>query len=382
MIKSLSLPIFLISPMLGIVTALLEMMSSKEKKGHGLLFSFLFSIFLGLLNAGKIIESDLANYEIWYDDVINYSLLEYVFYQKKEPIFFLYNYLVYYFTGGDFAAYIVITTALGYSIFSFSIYRLHMSLRCSRYFYYCALIALFLFPNLFSLSAHLIRQFLASSLLSMLIVELIFYRKTVYYVFISSVFVHTSSLIFSFIYLFERLKNRALVRVLFLAALAVIVLVVLRNPKIFDSITLGAEFLNYGVSRLKYINLSYVDFSDLSIITYAFCVYIVVIFYFAKSKVYSGMSSLFYFSLFLLIFLILSSSNNEVALRFSFYFYGLFPFALYLFLASFFCGTKFSNVVLMVLILVLFSSWFLFEILNGVWSFNGLDRVIINNFVF
>jgi hypothetical protein len=101
-------------------TATVASLPRVSKSTFYLLFTLL-SIYLGLINVTKVPESDLINYYEYFFLVEDFPFLTYILLVGKEPVFFIFNYIIYYLTNGSIHFYILITTIIAYTFFFLAI---------------------------------------------------------------------------------------------------------------------------------------------------------------------------------------------------------------------------------------------------------------------
>lgn len=141
---------------------------SRRRIAHLLIFSLAF--LLAILNAGKEPSSDLLTYKSIFDQMKSLPLLgvfsiAYGF--EREPIFWI---LLYSMSGFDFSTFLFCFTFAAYFVAFLAINEIGKQSNSD----YLVITSVMLFVGLFyinfSLSAHLMRQFLASSLLVLAII--------------------------------------------------------------------------------------------------------------------------------------------------------------------------------------------------------------------
>ena len=157
--------LFLISPVSCAIISFMLFFKYKNNFRYQILCLIFISLFLGLINSLKVLEGDLINYSNFFNTVPEFNLLAYTLVTGKEIVFNLFNYIIYYLTVGNFSIYVIIFTLISYFLLSISILRMHKALKWSNNSLLLSIGVAFLFPTLFSMSAHLVRQFLAASLI-------------------------------------------------------------------------------------------------------------------------------------------------------------------------------------------------------------------------
>lgn len=376
--------LFFFSPVVSLLMLLFNLIVNKYRTMLFVSFMILASLALGIVNAGKIVESDLVNYKNWFNEVPNYSFYEYILHQGKEPLFFGLNYILYMLTLGNFGVYLISFTSLSYAIMAYSLIRVHTFFGAPSVALTCSMIVLFLFPNLFSLSAHLMRQFLAGAIITLFCVEFVFYRKRSFLLFLSAVLIHTTSLIFGAVYLLNLARRNRFFMYMAVAFVLALVLLLINYPIILNFISLDSDFLAYSLQRLDNLENSTVDLGRLSLLMYAIMVVVVLSFYtvinYGSKNDVSVLIGLF---LLLALFVFISRDNSEVAVRFSFYFYSFLPMATYFLIASLPPAVVLKHRVAMVSVsFISLASYFGLKLVDGVWTYEGLDRLIFSGFWF
>lgn len=374
--------LFLISPVTAAILSfiLLFYHASNEKKVNSSIF--FLALFLGLLNSLKVPENDLKMYLEHYNYAELKGLLEYLLYFGKEPFYYSLNYFFYKISFGSFTLYVIFFSVVSYYLIFKSIWKIHNKLKGSKYALLVTIAVAFLFPMLFSLSAHIMRQFLASSFIIYILTCKIFYNENKYLFFLLAVLTHTTSLIFIIIFL-PLNKKVKLIRVLLFSVLFVsfiLSLFIYANELylIFES----TPVLSYLFLRLSNTD-QYFQTDNLGFVNYALQLFIVAAFYIQSiSKKFIHIEyeryKLFFISLLLFLFIISNYYNTEIALRFSFYMYFFFPLAFYFF--GLFFGRRVEKAVSQISfipIILIFLFWFIFKLTNGSWTYNNLDALFI-----
>lgn len=365
---------FVISPVFGVFVSFIHVLICKEKV-TALHFIFLFSLMLGIINSGKVAESDLLNYRTWFFEIKTYNLYDYVLTKGKEPLFFVYNFFLYYLTFGNFEAYLIFNTTVCYFLLGFGLFRVHQTLQYSQFVLLAALMVLFLFPNIFSLSAHLIRQFFAASLLSLFLVELVFYRRNRILLFLVAVFTHTSSIIYGVVFLLNRrnIESKQLIKAVFKALmLCVLVWLILKQIQ-FE---LNNNLFSYGLTRLMSVTESTVKLDKVGLVNFILFGLVVYIFYINKKINSSSVKILYFLSIILFLFVLLNYNNTEMALRFSFFFYFLLPLSIYIFLNKWDIKNRIEKKLgPLIYVMVFFVLWFVLKINFGAWQYDKMSRI-------
>ncbi|MFD2535852.1 EpsG family protein [Gelatiniphilus marinus] len=375
--------LFVISPITGAILSFLALFYFSNNKGLTRICFFYIALFLAIINTLKVPENDLKMYLWQYNLVETNTFFDYIFLFKKEQFFYFFNYVTYKLTSGSFIWYVAIFTVISYYLIFTSIWKVHKSLKGSVYSFLLCIGISVLFPMLFSLSAHLMRQFLASSLIMYVLVSKIFYKENKYLYYILAVLTHSTSLIFLMIFLPINKKVKLLrifvISILFLAIVFSLFYYAETLHSIFDSVPV----VSYVLERLS--NPDGIFKTDnLGLVNYALQLFVVVLFYLQsisdnfKNIVYERYK-LFFISLLLFLFIISNYYNTEIALRFSFYIYFLFPLSFYFYGELF--SSRFSkaiNQISFVPIILVFLLWFIVKLKNGSWTYNNLDTLLFS----
>ena len=125
--------VFVISPLFGAICSFIALYFCHDKKYKSLICFFYLGLFLGLINALKVPESDLENYIEMYVSGHNLGFVNYVFSFGKEPVFMVFNYLIYEMTSGSVALYLIIFTVICYMLIFYCIWIVHNRIKLSSY---------------------------------------------------------------------------------------------------------------------------------------------------------------------------------------------------------------------------------------------------------
>lgn len=341
------------------------------------------ALFLGLLNTCKIPESDMIGYIETYEEVASYNFMDYVFLQEREILFFAFNYCAYYLLAGSVNLYIILCSFIGYFLVLYSIWKLHNAINFGKYNFMLSVAVVILFPNLFLLSVHALRQFLAASIMLYVIVENVCYNKIRIIPFVSAIFIHTTSAFLGFIFLpflkkavtMNRLLIISVVSVAFVSALPI-----LFRYALFNFLTQFPDFITYGFERLAGNRENAWQTENLSILMFLLYAFVCAIFFVASKRIkYQEdiyLHKFFYIGLVLFLFVACNYNDTEMALRFSFYLYFFVPVAFYFFTAIF--NIKYNNVtgkLCFFPIVAIFFFWFIYKLFYGTWTYINIESL-------
>ena len=177
------------------------------------LSSFIFAAYISCINATKVPDNDLEMYLDYYKAVNYTDFFTYITFLSqgeaiKEPLFSVLNYILYWIIGSNTKVYIFCISFISYGLLAYSLIKLAFKLELSyKVIIFCICIMMFT-PYLFIMSAHLVRQILATSLLFYLLVDTSFYNNKKWWLVIAMVLIHTTTLFFVVFLFLPILKDR------------------------------------------------------------------------------------------------------------------------------------------------------------------------------
>lgn len=236
---------FVIQPAMTLALAVLLVWCQPATRGSlpGLLL--LGALYLALVNVTKQPESDLVNYLESFDEAQRLDLGTFLRLNAREPLYYLSLFGLAKLPGVDGRVYVFLSTLLPYLVFGAAVLRLGSALRLERRAQLSLLVLFLFFPQLFSLSAHLLRQFLASTLLILFLADQAVTGRRRWSLGLLGMLVHYSSIPLFLLSLLQPLKRfSAVVSVLFYALSLVVLyaLAVQVAPLLLDVPTLGIIF--------------------------------------------------------------------------------------------------------------------------------------------
>lgn len=373
---SLLIVILFLSPIFcGILS--LYFIIVKYQNNFDTILAFVFlGLSFGCINVLKVPESDLLNYIEFYINAGKYDFINYLKIEDKEYLFFSLNYFLYYVLGGSFQIYLIIFTALCYFLLFYSVRILDKHLKFGKESYFLAIIVIVLFPNIFSISAHLMRQFLAASLLIVFLIKNIFEgdKKSILFLVLSSL-IHSSALLFIIILLpffNKRMSNTNMF--IFLILSLGFGLILGRFSSLFE----GVPVLGYGIQRFTERDNVY-ETENLGYLAVLLQGITVFLFYFGIKKYkmnnFSRLYKLLYIVLFLIIFILSNYQNTQMASRFNFYIYFLFPISIYFLYSILNIREKKSKNFFNFSLISLFLFWFCFKLNYGTWKYEHIEKL-------
>lgn len=364
--------LFFLSPLASVILSFFLMIYRSSETNYIVLFSFFSCLSLSLINSGKVPENDLLNYQDRFFLVPQIPFLQYALLMGKEPIYFIYSYLLFYLTFGSFKLFLFITSFISYFLVSLSYIKIYKILNLSFKSIICCLLTFFLFSNLFSLSAHLIRQFLASSIVIIVLINIAYLNKQRLFLFLSGVLIHSSAIIFTPVYLLNKNSSKKRFSLL-LITFSTIFLTITHGSKFFLNILPDIEFLKYPFARIAYRKV-YVDLGDLGFLNYLVIVFNIIIFY-LFSKVNWKTRILTFVSIIILLVTLSFYNDSEIPMRISFYAYLLLPLSI-MYSYSLIKKSAFKEVIYLSF-LIFIGLQFLFRLKFGSWTYESLDSLLI-----
>lgn len=376
----LSLIVFMINNLLGIavLTSYIIVNKSKDKSEYIMLFCLL-SVFLGMINAGKMLESDLASYSQQFHLCGKISIFEFLALRVKEPIFSAFTYVTYYLTFGNFSLYVIICSIIIYFLLYYSLYKYYLWLDKPELILYAVFCATFFFP-FFSLSVHILRQTIAASFLLYYMVNYVFYGKNRIWALICAAFFHSSTLFFiPFIFL-KFFKKRITVKEL-LFIVPITIFLAKFYTVIFGfltKLTAGIPAISYIFSRLsRKISEKTGEDSLVSMLVFMLLVGIAIYVIYFKSYVNKRIIHFYNIFLILCAFVLLIKDQELLSLRFNFYTYSFLSFII-------FYPVNLNNRLLkipLVLFLGMLMLMFVMGLENGVWTYQPVSSIVRYNIV-
>lgn len=372
-INIVALITFVINPFLAMVFLYHMITFQRSSKGRLLFFSFCVAWFLGAINYTKVLESDLLTYFEQFEMIKSVSVFEYLAFIGKEPGYYFLKYMMYYIVGGDFKVYVFIFTVASYYLLFYTIYRLLLHLK-KEYFVVFAIMLIGFFPPYFSVSAHLMRQFLAASFILYFMVEYIFYDNKKWVVLLLAILTHTTCIFFvPFIFLKFLSKRVEIKRGIVIVSMgAIISLTYMKISGFFASVTAGYPMVYYIFSRLEAPITQ--DDGAISLIP---LLLLVIMMLMALWKLYvkrEGDTRLIHFlNIFLLfsLFIIFTLNQPLLSLRFYFYVYSFLPLL-------FFVNLRNSNSLRLGFYVFIFflSASFFYSVAYGRWEYDSLGTIL------
>ena len=389
-----SIFLFVVNPFIAVMIVF-HLLYSKLVLPKERLINFLIwflAFFLAFINLTKIPENDLHFHGLQYTQVKGFSLLGYLKAIYKEPMGYIFNYVCYHLSGGSLKFWILSFSLISYLFFFKAIKLFFLKIKAPINLIVLGLILGAFFPQLFSLSAHLIRQFIASAIFIYFAVDKIFYKNNKWWLVVLGVLTHASSLIlFSLVYLkfLGNFKQYRFINIF-------LIILLLFYQKIADLLlpVFGgiSPFVRYILERAsRNTNFDLGSFPWLNFVMMLVMIIIVLISkklvgrYFNKSKITEESENdsseleqnfIFFFTIMIILsFFILSNLHqSELSIRLFFYLFFYFPFVFPLLIG------RFKNrAIISYFISVLFIFFFAYRLEFGVWHYASLFEIVTSS---
>ena len=296
---------------------------------------------------------------------------------NKEPVFSIYNYLLYYLTFGSTYLYIVITTIVAYLFLFFAIYNYYKIINYNKNIIVFSVIIVAFLPQLFGLSAHIVRQFLGSSILFYGIVNKVFYKKSAWAYLLTSIFIHSSTLLFVPMLYIGNLRSR--IKLKTLLTIAIIVTITCVSLQKFAELIpdmFGENLITYAFIRASKVTTH--DLNELSLAAFIMMgVLLLVSFWYQYGKSCEYNKSLAHFMniyFILCIFILSNIRMTEMAARFFFYVYF---FTAFIFPLIFLRENKII-IFLRQVIAIGVILFFIYRLQYGPWRYASASILLIN----
>lgn len=345
-------------------------------------FFFLLALYLGMINSTKVPESDLINYIDSYRNVKDSSFINYILIAGKEPAFFILNYIIFNLTGGSISLYLIIITSFSYFLFFIAIYKYFKAIKNNQHAIIFAILMAAFFPQLFSLSAHVMRQFLAASVVTYAIVQKIFYNKRVWPLLLLAVFIHSTAIFFVPLLYWGIFKKRISIK-----SIGVLLILILIVGKLLPFLTniiqnkFGDNFLSYIF--LRAVTANSLELEELSLLPFLVMGLLIMIILWVQHKKRNfflsdsnkGIVHLGNIFLMFCAFILANLDQQELSLRFFFYIYFFFPL---IFPLIFLAKTQELN-FLRLSVSMLMILFFVFRLEYGTWQYTSLPQLLFGS---
>ena len=313
-----------IIPFLTILSALILLYCKQYRLGS-VFFAIFYSLTAGIINSGKKVESDLADYLRWFQASADLSFFDYIFFKGNDFLFFIYNFIFYNYISKSDEFYIFFTISICYFFIFWAGFK-YFKRRKSEKNNLIVLCIFLMFPLIFVSSGHFLRQFIAATIVTYSVYGI--YRKQYRILgFIAASLVHSSAFLF-IIFMIIPFHRLALKQILLIIPTTLITLQILKS---LPYISTGIKNIDIIYYRLVFQSGADLVMSSLAIILVFFVLILAMKnnkdihsqngleSYEYRGDVYIGLTAL------LVIIFYMIPSMAEYSLRYSFYIWVFFP---------------------------------------------------------
>jgi hypothetical protein len=342
-------------------------------------YYILTALFLAAINSTKKYESDLLEYYERYQQVSSTQLFEYVGLgfggAVREPLFKYITYGGYFVTGGNFAVFLFLFSLALYLLQFHSIQKFCKNSKISPEVAFFSISVLAFLPQYFSLSAHILRQMLATALILYFLVSFrqfgIFGRSLLM---ISAILIHSSTIIFlpaAFL-----LRNRFGYIGVIILGLEVLLLIKSQGLS-YLSVALGDNYIAGRISNSD----SFIEVQDGAGLPAGLLYLVYLMLILSAYGVYIRRMSgdhLILLNAITLVSVIVISTSNITLLQYRYFFmiYSFIPFFLAVFIPVFI--PKRLNALIPLFVITMFVN-FLFFLPSSHWQYNNLELTVAGN---
>jgi len=347
------------------------------------LFIITLSSIFGVLNTTKIPESDLIMYIDKFTMATQYSLLEYLSTQIKEPLFWIITYSIANITNANSNIYIFILTTVSYIFILNAVKKFYdnKNKKIDKSFFVFMMFITISTPWLFGYSAHLIRQFLSFSIILFVLVNKVFYNKNSFILFLSSVLIHTSALLFLPLLYIKALRSKISLK-------HILIILIIYATSIFLLVPLTQEIINtYGVNYYTYLLIRISNYEDLRLIHHSIfprafvIINLISLIVLYKIHIFDIKHSNYRYHfiniLFIVFFFLLLNFNTDLFHRYLIFYFFTWP----LIIPQFLIRTSYLNISARFLMLMIAFTYLVYQINNGTWNYTNIQSVFQSSFV-
>jgi len=204
---SLLLLAFIIQPFLGMLVVIAtNTYLGRFKSKDFLLIALVCSCYLGLLNLTKLPDSDYISYLEMYSTSRAIPLGEFLLLFSREPVYYIYLHSIANLPFSSAQLFVFLSTALTYLISLVALIRTCKIVGLPGSFVTSFILCFVFFAPLFSLSAHVMRQFFSASLVLLFFSELLLLGVRRWWLLAIAVLMHYSALFFALVAIIKKSK--------------------------------------------------------------------------------------------------------------------------------------------------------------------------------
>lgn len=367
--------VYTLNPLCGILLAAFLYYRKEESNGYlYLLFTFM-AAYMGVINMTKKPASDMINYISYFNHVPIRDLATNIMdYGSMEPLYGLIDIVGYYLTNGIYQLFFFLLTMLMYMMLFLAMKRLYETAGCNKLTVLCSAFILTFFSLYFVLTAHLVRQVLAMSL----VIYAMSYRATTgknHWIFLASAFlIHSMTGIFVLLAMLPIMYKRLTLKsfVIITSILILLCLFNIQMSRMFSTMT-SFSTLNYAINRFGGVGIV----SRLSVLV-MMVIYLPIaaasarVFYVARYEDKNPLLILVNMQLCLLVFILSFYSNSLIQTRFFMTSYAFVPLILPLLFYRVEKWTYWYSLTAIVFFLVSF--FFMYN--SSAWSFADVNTLL------
>jgi hypothetical protein len=371
--------IFIINPLLGILFLISVMPFIKKKDNVFYVLFLLMSLFLGLINTTRSFdEGDLVSYLVTFESATRLDLLSFLKTLEKEPAYYIFMFFTNRISNVNFKIFILVNSSISYYFYFISIFKINKKLYINNSNQLFAFLIASLFFTLFSLSAHLMRQFIATSIFLYFLVNRLFYKRNYWWLFLIALLCHTSVILFLPLIFIKKLGEKVrfqnLLKIVFIPAFIIIIFTFFNS--LFVSI--GGPF-SYISNRIS--ESSFDDGGEIQLVTIIFTVILMTLSFITIYFKKRNNCGWIYFNHLVIItcFFVLTTQINYplISYRYSYFIFFFFPVVF-----SHYIRKRYFNDAVTIIKPVLAFSLVLFfgyMLENGPFNYSPLLEIITNS---
>lgn len=363
--------LFILNPLLSLVTAF-ALTLVKNNRFFEKLLAVVVSSFLSLLNVTKILESDLLTYQERFLMAGKYSFFDYLQIFNREYIYYAGSYFFYYLTEGAWKLFVFLTSFLAYYLIFKSVIKLSSRITLKKNYLVIIIFSIASFYPLFSYSAHLIRNFIAASIILYFLIAYLFEDKNKWWLLIIAILIHTSSVLFVITYFIPRRFNLKNLGKLILITFGLLLLILFA-----DTYTSFSQNL-YVVKRINgFLNTRTEE--DYSQFLYLIIFFFYFIFFFKKIMTYNQFRNIhnglktFFLIYILIIFFAIAANFLSPLMTERILMYIYFLSSILIALSLKLHGSKYT--LFRFLLPTILFSYFSYKYTEGVWQYTSVNNL-------
>ncbi len=334
-IRCIIILLFLANPLLGLFILYVQILLDRKDNYFYIKLLCLFSaVFIGCINSTKIPENDLLMYEGLYDNAKDTPFLLYITMLSggKEPLYLIINYVLYWILNGSFSLFVLVLSTIMYILLTSSVYLFGKALNLNKPVIATLIIIMCFTPYIFVLSAHLLRQFFAASILIYVLVQWAFYKKREWLLTIGMIFIHSSTVLFLPFLFFSFFQKAFSFKTIPYYIMAIIALASVQLIAQFMLDLIPSGIFKYVLTRASKdttFDAEVLSFSKILTTVMTAAIPLIIV-YFLNKKLKENKGVILFVNLLtiLTVFILMNLHQTELSLRYNFYMWIFFPFSM------------------------------------------------------